>query len=166
MRPAISVFVAMAALLAMALRTWADEEEIPWSMVPKQVLDAVDKKFPGAQLIGATREKEGQEIHYNITLKHTKEDYEVCLTSTGEIVEIAEDIYPKEMPVAVHMTINKRYPRATIKDAAEITHLTDNHRISYWAEIHTTDSRIVEMTLEPNGKILTEKFKEAKKKKK
>jgi len=72
MRTLIRFGTLAAAALSLAvvvLEVRADEKEIPIDKVPTAVMKAVKDKFPGAKLVGASKEKEDDKLVYEVTIK-------------------------------------------------------------------------------------------------
>lgn len=143
---------ALVSLLA-AMTVRADEENVALDKVPKAVLDAVKAKFKGAKLTGAVREKTGEKIAYEISLKHKGRTIDVTLTPAGKIVSIEKSLTFKELPKAVRKAIAGKYPKADIKAVEE---LIEGKKVSYEVQLVTADKKKIEVTLDVSGKILSE----------
>jgi hypothetical protein len=164
MRRLVQTLAALAVVGLLVLGAAADKEEnVPLSKVPPKVLDALKAKYPGATLVSATKGVEDKEVYYSITLKHKDEEYEVSLTPDGEITEVARDIDPKDLPRPVSEALTKKYPGATIKEAAEVHEPDEKGKLTYYVELTTAGKKTLEVTLDPKGAVVKEK--EATKKK-
>lgn len=160
MRTVVRAVAALAAVGLLVAAAAADNEEaVPLSKVPPKVLDAVKAKYPGATLQGATKGVEDKEVYYSITLKHKDDDYEVSLTPEGEITEVARDIDPKDLPRPVSEALAKKYPGASIKEAAEVREPDEKGKLTYYVELTTAEKKTLEVTLDPKGAVV--KVKEA-----
>ena len=58
---------------------WADEEKVPLDKLPAKVLDAVKTKFPKADLVSASKEKENNETIYEVSIKDDGHKIDVSL---------------------------------------------------------------------------------------
>src|SRR5437660_12809324 len=93
----------------------ADEEKVPLEKVPKEVMDAVKARFPGAKLHGASTEKEDGKTVYEISLTYKDHHHDVTLQPDGKIVSIEREIAAKDLPKAVAEALAAKYPKATYK---------------------------------------------------
>ncbi len=162
MRNAMLCLVGLAALVVLVLFLRRDDG-LALADVPEPVLAAVRKKYPKADIVEARKEGEGADLQYILTLHQEDNGYEVTLSPAGEILEIAVDIEPEDLPRAVKEAIQKRYPKATIEDAAEVTDQVDEDRLSFYVEIRTAKGRTVEMMFDPKGEILKDEGRTRKK---
>ncbi len=147
--------VAAAALLA---EVRAGEEKVPLDKVPKAVMKAVKAKFPGAKILGASTEKEKDKTVYEISLTYKKHHHDVTLEADGKIVSIEREIPAKDLPKAVRKAVSAKYPRATYKRVEELLK-GDGTLHAYEALLLTADKSLVEVVLDPKGKILKEEKK-------
>src|SRR6478736_4892021 len=108
-------------LLAFSAPVRADEEKVPLDKVPKAVLEAAKKRFPKAEVVGASKETEKDKTVYEVELKEGGKTIDVTLTPEGTITVIERQIDAKELPKAVTETLDKEYPKATYKVVEEVT---------------------------------------------
>jgi uncharacterized membrane protein YkoI len=159
-----SVAAAVLVGLAFAAGARADEEKIPLDKVPKAVIDAVKAKFPGAELSkDAAKEEDKGKVEYEVTLKYKGYSYDVTATPDGKIVSIEKTIPEKELPKAVAAAVAAKYPKATIKIAEEVT---KGEKVVYEVHLVTADNTMVEVVLDPAGKVISEEKAEKKEEKK
>jgi uncharacterized membrane protein YkoI len=131
-----------------------DEEKIPLEKLPPAVTDAVKVKYPGAEFTGAEKEQEYGGTVYEVDFKHQGQKYEAELKPDGTLIAVDREIQVSDLPAAVAGAVKKRWPRATLKDAEEVT---KGDALSY--EIHLSlprHGRVInaEVVLDPNGKVL------------
>jgi hypothetical protein len=138
------------------------ETKLKLSEVPKKVLRAVKKKFPGAKLLGAEKEIENKKTIYEINLKYKGHKYDVTFTPGGKLIEIEKTIAVKDLPEAVTEALNKKYPKATFKKAEEVT---KGKKVVFEVVLVTQDKKSFEVVVSPEGKILEEESKDKKKEK-
>jgi uncharacterized membrane protein YkoI len=151
-------------LLSLAAARAADEGEkkVPLDKVPKAVLDAVKAKFEGADIKGASTEKEDGKLVYEISLVHKGRKTDVTLTPEGKIVSVEKEIKTDELPKAVAEALESKYPKAKIKLAEEVS---EGGKIKYEVLLETADKGTVEVVFDPSGKVEKEEKKEKKEKK-
>lgn len=139
------------------------EEKVPLDKVPKAVLDAVKAKFKDAKLISAQKENENGKLLYEINLKVKGQTIEVSATPDGKIVSIEKTIAVKDLPKPVAEALEKKYPKATLKKAEEVT---EGEKVSYEVLLVTADKKTLEVVFDPKGKVLEEENKDKKEEKK
>jgi uncharacterized membrane protein YkoI len=146
--------VAIAGLLGAAAR--ADEEKVPVDKIPKAVVDAVKAKFPGAELKGCEKEKDGDKVTYDVEIKHKDQNYEVAVTPEGVITGYEKQIDAKDLPKQVTKTLDEKYPKATIKMAEEVYVIKDKKEtmVHYEIAVVDTDKKQHEVLIAPDGKIV------------
>jgi uncharacterized membrane protein YkoI len=131
-----------------------DEEKIPLGKVPAAVTDAVKAKYPGAEFTGAEKEAEDGGTVYEVAFRHQGQKYEAELKPDGTLIAVDREIQTSDLPPAVAGALKKRFPRATLKDAEEVT---KGDTLSY--EVHISlprQGRVLnaEVVLDPHGKVL------------
>jgi hypothetical protein len=153
----------MATLLLVGVIVRADEEKVPLDKVPKAVLDAVKKKFPGADLKGAEKDKEDKETHYEIALEFKGHKIEATFKEDGTLLSIEKQIAAKDLPKAVSDALEKKYPKATYKTIEEVTDIKGKEeKLGYEVLLVTEDKKTIEVELSPKGEILKEEKKDKK----
>ena len=158
LRSALTVVVC----LAFGTMTWAEEEKVPLDKVPAKLKDAVKAKFPDAELVSASTEKEGGKTVYEINIKNKGKTIEVSLTEDGKIVSLEMEIAAKDLPKAVADAFEKKYPKATVKKVEEVT---KGDKISYELQIAVGDKKL-EVVFDAQGKFLEEEDKSKEKEEK
>jgi len=143
----------------------ADEEKVPLDKVPKAVLETVKARFKGADLTGATKEKEGDKTVYEVTIKFNEHKIDVTVTPEGDLVLIEKQIAAKDLPKAVAKALEEKYPKATYKIVEEIIKVEQKKEklTHYEVLLVTADRKGLEVQLAPDGKILKEEKKSAEK---
>ncbi len=150
--------------------TRADEENIPLKEVPKAVLDAVQGKFPRAELTGAEKETEEGKTVFEIALTHEGQKIEVSVTAGGKITEIETEVAAGDLPGAVRKAIEDKYPKSSIKKAEKVIESEDaddddddkdeddddedeGEEVSFEVVVMTADGKTIELEVSPKGKI-------------
>jgi hypothetical protein len=156
---------ALAALAALVLLAGAraGEEKLKFDKVPKAVMDAVKAKYPGAKLLGASSEKDGDKVVYEISLKYKDQHHDVSLEADGKIVSIEREIAFKDLPKVVADTLKAKYPNAKYKVVEEL--LKGDGTLHAYEALLTAGDTTVEVVLDLKGKILKEEKMEKKEKK-
>jgi hypothetical protein len=154
----ISSIIVMA-LLAPAVM--GDEEKVPLDKLPQKVVDAVKTKFPDGRMIKASKEKEDNETIYEVALKDKDQNIDVSLKEDGTIIDIEKEIKIKDLPKVVTDALEGKYPKATHKKAEEVI---KKDKLEYYeVVVETAEKKKFEVQVSPEGKILKEEGKEAKK---
>jgi uncharacterized membrane protein YkoI len=131
--------------------------KVPLEKVPKEVMDAVKKKFPDAKIVGAERRSRGDKTYFEVAIKNKEQNIEIILTPESKISAIEAEISAKDLPKEVTAVLDKKYPEAEIKKVEEIT---KDDKVSYEVKLATADKKSLEVTFDPKGKILEEEKKE------
>lgn len=131
----------------------AKEEDVPLDQAPKAVLDAVKAKFPGAKLTEASKEIKDGKTTYEIALEHKRQEYTVSVTAEGTINEVEREMKIKDLPQAVTAAIKKKYPKAELEEAEEVT---ASDKTTYEVVIETSAKKDIKVTVDSAGKIIEE----------
>jgi uncharacterized membrane protein YkoI len=146
-----------------------DEEKIPLDQVPVAVTDAVKAKYPGAKLTGAEKEAEDNGTVYEVAFKDQGQKYEAQVKPDGTLIAVDRDIQTSDLPATVAATLRKRFPKATLKNAEEVTKYAGaeyrhagkvtkkDGEIVYEVVVSLTDGRRGEVVISPEGKFLEAK---------
>jgi len=151
----------LAGLVLTGTASSADEKEIP-----KKVMDALKAKFPKAQIDKWTKEKEGDAVVYDIEIKENGRKCEADIKEDGTYVNYEREIAAKDLPKAVTDAVEKKYPKATMKEIMEIMEVKgkEDKLEGYEIVLVTADKKEVEVTIAPDGKVLEDSSEEKKKK--
>ena len=159
MRRLIGWFGASAVVLAMlmlATAARADDkaQKIAPDKLPQKIKDAINGRFPGAEVTSAEKEVENNQVVYDIELKHKGRKYEMDIKEDGTILEIEKEVPLKDVPEAVTKAVDAKYPKATIKEVMEVnkvkgkTETPDHYEIT----IETADKKTIEVIVSLDGK--------------
>ena len=131
----------------------AEEEKVPLDKLPKVVVEAVKKKFPGAELISATSEKEGKELKYEVTIKDKGKKIDVTVEEDGDIEGFEREINVKDLPKAVLKTLEEKYPKMTLKSAEAVYEIEDSKEELEYYEVLLVgaDKKEIEVKIEADG---------------
>lgn len=148
------MIVAAVGFFGTATPVSAQEEDIPLDKVPKVIMDAVKEKFPGAELKGASTEKddEGKQV-YEVAFIYKKAHHDVTYTPEGKLVLVEKEVEAKDLPKAVIDALIDKYPGATVKLAEEMID-PDGKVKAYEMKIVTADQKVLEVKFDPDGKVV------------
>jgi hypothetical protein len=159
MRQSILVLCASALFAFLGMRdVRAREEAVPQDKIPKAVMDALLSKFPKAKIDKCTKEKEGDDVVYDIEFKQEGRKCEADIKENGAYINYEKAIESKDLPKAVREAVEKKYPKAVYREVMEETEVTgkDEKLAAYEVVVETADKKNVELKLSPDGKILEE----------
>ena len=159
MRTLLCGLTMLAGLALVAGARGDEEEKVPIEKLPARVTDAVKAKFAGAELIGASKEKEKDREVYEVEIKHKGTHIDVTLTPEGSIVCIETQIDARELPKAVAEALAAKYPKASYKIVEKIAR---GDAITYEVLLETAEKKKLEVTFDPKGKLLEEESKDRK----
>lgn len=153
--------IVMAGLCAVMVSVGrADEEKIALDQLPAKVKAAIKAKFPDAELISAEKEKEDGKTLYEVAIKHKGRTIEATVAEDGKIVEIEKEIATKDLPKVIVDALEKKYPKAAVTKAEEIT---ADDKMKYELLI-TAGGKTLEVSFDAQGKFLKEEDKSNEKK--
>jgi hypothetical protein len=118
----------------------ADEEKVPLDKLPAAVTQAVLKRFPKLEMKEASKEKDGDKLVYEVTLKKDGKTIDVTLTETGTITTIEEEIEFKDLPKAVAKTFEDKYPNAKYDVVESVTKVADGKETIEYYEATLLDA--------------------------
>lgn len=133
----------------------ADEEKVPLDKVPKAVVEAAKKRFPKAEVVGASKETDKDKTVYEIELKETGKTIDVTLTPEGAITTIEQQIDAKDLPKAVATALDKKYPKATF-NIVEVVYAVKAGKEAldfYEVELVTADKKTLEVKITAEGTV-------------
>lgn len=151
-----SLLLASAALLVLGIPVRADEEKVPLDKVPKAILDAVKKRFPKAEIVGASTEvNEEKKKVFEIEIKEDGKTTDVTLTPEGVITLIEMEIAADKLPKAVRATLDAKWPKAKMSLIEVVYTVKDGKETLEYYEAHfvTSDKKEMEVEIMPDGKI-------------
>lgn len=132
------------------------KDDLELDKIPKVVMDALNAKFPKAEIHKWVEEKEGDIVVYDIEFKREGRKFEVDIKEDGTIHNWEKEIADKDLPEAVKKAVETKYPKSTIKEIMEITAVNNGKDAleGYEIVLETADKKDVEVTVAPDGIIL------------
>ena len=162
----VAVVAAVAVVFACGLTVWAQEkQDKPKDLdkIPKAVMDALKAKFPKAEIRKWTKEKEGDDVVYDIEFTENGRACEADIKENGTFINYEKAIAAKDLPAAVTKAINAKFPKATLKEIMEETEVKGKEeKLSAYEVVLVAGDKTVEIRLSPEGKILEEEVLGAK----
>ncbi len=98
----------------------ADEEDIALDKLPKVVKEAVQKRFPKAELESASKETEDGKTLFEVSLKDGGAAVDVMVTPEGVIELIERTIAADKLPEAVSKVLADEYKGAKFERVEEL----------------------------------------------
>lgn len=136
--------------------------------IPKKVMDTLKAKFPKAEIDKWTKEKEGNDVVYDIEFKQEGRRFEADIKEDGTLVNWEREVKASDVPGAAKKAVDKKYPKSTWKVVMEVIDVKDGKDTPGGFEItlETADKKEVEVVVTADGKITedTGEKKEEKKK--
>lgn len=150
---------AVAGLVVLASAARADDKKVPLDKVPRAVMDAINARFPGADITSVEREKEGDKVVYDIELKHQGRKYEMDIEENGTVLEVEKEV--KDVPEVITKAVLAKYPGAAIKEVMEVNKVKGKEEtpIHYEVTIETADKKSKEVIVSLDGKEVKEEGK-------
>jgi len=127
------------------------EEKIAVDALPPAVTKAIKDKFPKAGIAGAIKETEDGKMTYEVALLEDKKEFEVKADAEGKILEVEREIAVADLPAAVRDAVKKKYPKAEIEEAEEVT---KGEIKTYEVIVEVEDDKERELSIDAAGKIL------------
>ncbi len=129
------------------------EKTLPLDKVPKAVMDTVKAKFPNAKLIGASSEKDGAKVVYEVELEFKGLHHDVTLEANGTLFLVEREIAFKNLPDPVQKTLNKEHPGAKYKLIEEVIKVKDGKESLEYYEAHIlkADNSTMDVEVLPSG---------------
>src|SRR5262245_48570124 len=133
-------------------------EKVPLDKVPKAVQDAVQARFPKAEITSIEKETNEGKVVYDIELKSEGRKYEMDIQEDGTVLEVEKEVPIKDVPPAVIKAVEAKYPKATIKEVMEVNKVTGKEEkpIHYEITIETEDKKTKEVIVSLDGKTVKE----------
>src|SRR5262245_45113273 len=111
-----SVAITGLLLAAAAAPPQDQKDKLNLDKIPKAVMDTLKAKFPKAAIHKWTKEKELGKVVYDIEFKQGDRKFEADIFEDGTIHNWEQEVAAKDLPEAVTKAVEKRYPKATIKE--------------------------------------------------
>jgi hypothetical protein len=125
-------------------------------ILPANVQKALTTKFPEAKIDKSSKEKENGKDVYDIEFTQGGKKFEADIFADGTIHNWEQQISANELPHPVVQTVERHFPKASMKEIMAVTEVTGGHERleGYEIVVERTHKKDVEMTIAPDGKIL------------
>jgi hypothetical protein len=154
------VLAAVTAIFAIGLIAGSQEKQDKAkdiANIPKQVMDALKAKFPKAEIRKWSKEKEGDEVVYDIEFNENGRACEADIRENGTYINYEKSITAKDLPAAVTKAIEAKFPKATLKEIMEETEVKGKEeKLSAYEVVIATADKSFEIRFSPDGKVLEE----------
>src|SRR5215210_4087319 len=119
--PMIARALRLAAVLAAAIlvapaASAEDKDKLKLDEIPKKVMDVLKARFPKAEIHKWTKEKEGADVVYDIEFKENGCKCEADIKEDGTYINFEREVAARDLPKAVVDAVEKKYPKATMKE--------------------------------------------------
>jgi len=143
-------------LVAMGRAEDDKAKKIPLDKAPKAVRDAIQGRFPGADVNSIEKETEKGKVVYDVELKQKGRKYEMDIQEDGTIIEIEKEVALNDVPAPVMQALKAKFPKATIKEVMEVNKVTGKRETPdhYEVTIETADKKTQEVTVSLDGKSI------------
>ncbi len=131
----------------------ATANEIPLDKVPAAVLKTQKAKFPTAKIKKAIKEEDEGKTVYELEMTVDGRNVDANFSSEGKILSVEKEIAIEKLPKKVAEAVAKKYPKATIVLAEEMTE-GDDDELDYEVTVKDGEKTIV-IVLDADGKIDT-----------
>lgn len=124
--------------------------------IPEIVMNAMNTRFPDAEIQKWTKENEDESVIYDIEFKQGEQKFEADVREDGTFNNWEREIDSSDLPDAVQKAFDKQYPEAVVGEIMEIsTNKEGNDQIEgYEIVLKEPDESKIEITFAPDGEIL------------
>jgi hypothetical protein len=142
-------------LLVSAAHAQEKKDKLDLDKIPKRVMDTLKAKFPKAEIDKWTKEKEGNDIVYDIEFKQEGRKFEADIKEDGTLLNWEKEIAAKDLPEAAKKAVEKKYPKSTMKVIMEVIDVKDGKETpgGFEVTLETADKKEVEVVVSADGKI-------------
>lgn len=125
---------------------------------PPAVRDAMQRRFPGAEVISVEKEKENGAIVYDYELRQGGRKYETDIKADGTIMEVEKQLTGADIPDSVSRAVRAKYPNATVKEVMEVNKVSGDRETPdhYEVTLSGAGSKAKEVNVSMNGTVSEE----------
>ncbi|MBN9523003.1 PepSY-like domain-containing protein [bacterium] len=146
------VVLSATALLTVAAR--GDEEPVSLDKLPKAVVAAVQKRFPKVEMTGASKEKDGDTVVFEVSLKKDGKTIDVTVTEAGAVTLIEQELAFKDLPKAVAKTFGEKYAGAKYEVIESVTKVANGKEtLAYYESTLASGGKRWEVEVLPDGTV-------------
>jgi len=152
------LFAALATglLIALLAACTRSQDQPDLDEVPKQVMDTLKARFPGAEIHKCSKEKEGDLTVYDFEFTQEGQKFEMDILEDGTVQNWEKEVSINDLPGAVRKAVETKYPNAALKEIMAITAVRNGKHTpeGYEIALETADREEVEITVAPDGQFL------------
>lgn len=147
--------LALAGLLLVVAGAAAQEQEAP-EEIPQVVMEALEARFPGAEIRQWTLETEDDVVLYDIEFTQDGRKCEADIKEDGRYYNYEVEVAAADLPDPVRQTYETRYPDAAVQEVMKIIRIDGETEDleGYEVVLETADGKQAEITVAPDGEIL------------
>jgi len=125
---------------------------------PTAVRDAMERRFPGAEVISVEKEKENGAVVYDYELRQGGRKFETDIKADGTIMEVEKQLTGADIPDSVSRAVRAKYPNATVKEVMEVNKVSGDRETPdhYEVTLSGAGSKAKEVNVSMNGTISEE----------
>jgi uncharacterized membrane protein YkoI len=121
---------------------------VPFSKLPAAVQQAAKTQLQGAQIVGASTEKENGQTTYEVETKLDGKSRDMSFDRAGKLLEVEQQVDMDNIPAAAKAAIQKRVAGGTIR---KVESVTAGNSVSYEATVTTKSGRHTEIAVNADG---------------
>jgi uncharacterized membrane protein YkoI len=164
-RSAVAIAIA---LLVFTAASADDAKKVPLDKIPKAIKDAINARFPDAEITSVEKETEDGKVVFDVELKHKGRKYEMDIQEDGTVIEIEKEVPVKDAPEAITKAVLAKYPKSIIQEVMEMYKVKGKEETltSYEVTIETADKKKMELVVSLDGKSVKQEGEDKSKDKK
>jgi len=147
---------ALAAAFFVGAIASAEDKAKDLDKIPKAVMETLKSKFPKAEITKWSKETEKGTVVYDLEFTESGKKAEMDVKEDGTIINIERVIEAKDLPEAVAKAVEKKFPKATLKEVMECKAGKEEKLEGYEIVLVTEDKKHFEIMVDPTGKIVEE----------
>lgn len=148
-----AILCAAAVLVAVA-SAQAQEEKVTPDKLPPAVKKAVQKRFPKLEIKAASKEKEGEKVVFEVSLRKDGKNIDVTVTEKGDITLIEQEITFQDLPKTVAKTFEEKYPGGKYEIIETVTKVAGTtETLQYYEAKVVAAGKKWEVEILPDGKL-------------
>jgi hypothetical protein len=135
-----------------------EKDKLDLDKIPKAVMSTLKARFPKAKIDKWTKEREGSDVVYDFEFKQGDRKWEADIKEDGTLLNFEKEIAAKDLPEAVVKAVEKKFPKAVLKEIMEVTEVKGKEEKldGYEIVLQTAGKKRFEIMVEPSGKIREE----------
>ncbi len=124
------------------------DTKMAFSDLPAAVQEAAKSQAKGAQVLGASSEKENGRTTYEVETKLDGKSRDLSFDATGKLLEVEQEIDIDGIPATAKASLLKRVGSGTIQ---KVESVTAGNSTSYEASVTTKSGKHIEIAVNADG---------------